>query len=84
MVLRTFSTTDLANEWQLKRKQFFYFDAGFFNGFAFGKPRYSLAAIHAIEGVSRLAARINVMANTPSCPPAMFAWMLWVVYFILP
>lgn len=84
MILRPFSATYLANKWQLKREHFFYFDVGFFNGFTFGEPRYSFPAIHAIERVSRLSARVNVMANTPSCPPAMFAWMLWVVNFIFP
>ncbi len=84
MILRTLSATNLANKWQLKREHFFYFDIGFFNGFTFSKPRYSLPAIHAIERISRLTARINVMANPPRYPPAVFAWVRRVINFIFP
>jgi hypothetical protein len=79
-----FSTADLTNEWKLKRVKLFDFDVGFFNGFTFGEPGYSFAAIHAIERVSRLTSRINVMANTPGCPPAVFAWVSRVTNFIFP
>lgn len=84
MVLCTFCAADLTNKGKLKREHFLYFDLGFFNGFAFGEPRYPLSAIHAIERVFRLATRVNVVANTPSRPPAVFAWVRRVIDFIFP
>ena len=84
MVLCSLCSAHLTNCRKLKREHFFYCNVGFFNSLTFGETWYSFSAIHAIERISRLTARVNVMANTPSGASAMLAWVRRVVNIIFP